>query len=71
MPAEPDEEFLIVVGANIGALIFAISGIHVVITNRRFLPREIRPPLWREIAVFACVGFYGFFLVMALLHWNW
>lgn len=63
--------FLIVVGANIGALIFAISGIHVVLTNRRLLPREIRPPLWREIAVFACAGFYAFFLIMALLHWKW
>jgi hypothetical protein len=63
--------FLIVVGANIGALIFAISGVHVVITNYRFLPREIRPPLWRVIAVFACVAFYSFFLVMTLIHWKW
>jgi hypothetical protein len=63
--------FLIVVGANIGALIFAISGVHVVITNYRFLPREIRPAIWRVVAVFACVVFYSFFLVMTLIHWKW
>jgi len=62
--------FLIILGANIGALIFAISGIHLLVVNRRFLPKEIRPPLWRQIAVIACVAFYSFFLVMALTHWN-
>ncbi|MFQ6082872.1 MAG: Nramp family divalent metal transporter [Candidatus Aminicenantia bacterium] len=57
---------LLVIGANIGGAIFAISGIHVLIVNRRFLPKEVRPSLWREIAVILCVIFYSFFVIMVI-----
>jgi Mn2+/Fe2+ NRAMP family transporter len=58
--------WIVVIGANIGALIFVIAGVHVLFVNHRFLPKEIRPPLWRKVAVSLCVLFYLSLLVMVI-----
>ncbi len=58
---------LLIIGANIGAVIFAIAAVHVLVVNRRLLPKEIRPPLWRQVAVLGCAAFYMFFLVMVVI----
>ena len=50
---------LIMIGANIAAFIFAFTGIHVIITNRKILPKEVRAPLWREAVVVCCSIFYA------------
>ena len=47
--------------ANVAGLVLAIAGVQILIVNRRFLPRAIRPPLWREILLGLCVLFYAFF----------
>jgi hypothetical protein len=39
--------------------IMAIAAIQIWRVNTRFLPKEIRPPLWRQIALGACALFYG------------
>lgn len=57
---------LILIGANIAGLNFAFLGLHILYINRKFLPVELRPPLWREIVVLLGVFFYGFFFVKAL-----
>ena len=57
---------LIIIGANAAAFIFVIESIHTLIVNRLFLPRELRPPLWREAVLVLCAVFYGAFLVFAL-----
>jgi hypothetical protein len=57
--------FLILLGANIAALNIACLGLHTLYINRKFLPVELRPPLWREIVVFLGVIFYGFFFFKA------
>ena len=41
--------------------------LHTIVVNRRFLPRELRPPLWREAALVLTAAFYGLFAVMAAL----
>ena len=33
----------------------------IFLVNRRFLPKAVRAPLWREIGLLACSGFYAFF----------
>jgi len=38
-----------------------IAGIQIFLVNRRFLPKAVRPPAWREAALLACVAFYAFF----------
>ena len=50
---------LIMIGANTASFIFAFIGIHVIITNRKILPKEVRAPLWREMVVILCSLFYG------------
>ena len=50
---------LLMIGANIAAFIFAFTGIHVIIVNRKILPKEVRAPLWREAVVVCCSIFYA------------
>jgi hypothetical protein len=43
-----------------------VSGIHVLYINTTMLPEEIRPPMWRRIALVAMSLFYGAFVIMWL-----
>jgi hypothetical protein len=42
---------LILIGANVAALNFALLSFHTLRLNRALLPEPLRPPLWREIVV--------------------
>ena len=57
--ASPFQLFKIL--ANMAGFVLLIAGIQIFLVNRRFLPRAVRPPLWREIGLLACSGFYAFF----------
>ena len=57
---------LIIIGANAAAFIFVVEAIHTLVVNRKFLPRELRPPLWREACLVLCSLFYGAFLSIAI-----
>ena len=48
---------------NTAGLVLAISSIQLVLVNTRLLPRELRPPLWRRLALVACAAAYGGMLV--------
>jgi hypothetical protein len=54
---------LLMIGANMAGFIFVVSSIHIIVVNHKFLPKKLRPPLWRDIALVAMAIFYGFFLV--------
>jgi hypothetical protein len=56
---------LIVIGANLAAVNFVVLAFHTLRVNRRLLPRELRPALWREIAVATCGLFFGVLLARA------
>jgi hypothetical protein len=58
---------LIVISANIGGVVMVCLSLHTIVVNRRFLPSELRPPLWREAALVLTAAFYGLFAVMAAL----
>lgn len=58
---------LIIIGANAAAVIFVIESVHTLVVNRLFLPRELRPALWREACLVLCALFYGMFVVVALI----
>jgi hypothetical protein len=47
--------------ANMAGLVLVISGIQIFLVNRRFLPRAVRAPLWREAGLLLCSAFYAFF----------
>jgi len=46
---------------------FVISGFHVLYVNTRLLPPELRPSLFRRLALIALSLFYGFFVTL----WLW
>jgi hypothetical protein len=58
---------LVIISANIAGLNFVLVSIHTIVVNRRFLPRELRPPLWREIMVGLCALFFGAFAVATVV----
>ncbi len=53
--------------ANMAGLILAIAAVQILRVNRRFLPRELRPPLWREGLLLICSAFYVFFSFFVIL----
>jgi hypothetical protein len=57
--ASPFQLFKIL--ANMAGLVLVISSIQILIVNRRFLPKQVRPPLWREAVLLLCSAFYAFF----------
>jgi hypothetical protein len=57
--ASPFQLFKIL--ANMAGIVLLIAGIQIFLVNRRFLPKAVRAPLWREIGLLACSGFYAFF----------
>lgn len=58
---------LLILSANMAGIVFIISAFHVLYVNTRLLPVELRPPLWRRLALIALALFYGLFLTM----WLW
>lgn len=59
---------LIMIGANMAGLNFVFLGVHTLIINRRFLPKELQPSLWRQAALILTVLFFGFFVTMLILN---
>ena len=62
--ASPFQLFKII--ANMAGLVLAIAGVQIFRVNRRFLPRELRPSLWREAALLLCSAFYAFFAIFVI-----
>jgi hypothetical protein len=58
--------FLLQIGANVAGFIFIVSSLHVLYINTRLLPRELRPPLWRRIALVVMALFYSTFLALSI-----
>ena len=58
---------LLTLSANMAGIVFIISSVHVLYVNTRLLPVELRPPMWRRVALVALALFYGLFLTM----WLW
>jgi hypothetical protein len=57
---------LLQIGANIAGAVFIISALHLLYLNTRVLPRELRPPMWRRLALVGMIAFYGFFLTLVV-----
>jgi hypothetical protein len=58
---------LLALSANMAGIVFIISSFHLLYVNTRLLPVELRPPLWRRLALVALALFYGLFLTL----WLW
>jgi hypothetical protein len=66
-----DSYQLILIGANVAALNLVVLSFHTLWINRALLPSELRPSLWRELAVLACGSFFAALLVQALREPAW
>ncbi len=64
--ASPFQLFKIL--ANMAGVILVIAGVQIFLVNRRFLPKAVRPPLWREVVLLFCSAFYAFFAWFGLQH---
>ncbi len=56
---------LLQIGANIAGVAFIVASLHLLYINTRLLPPELRPPMWRRIALVAMAVFYGLFAILA------
>ena len=57
---------LLQLSANIAAVVMVIASLHILRVNTTLLPPELRPPLWRRVALVAMALFYGFFATLWL-----
>jgi hypothetical protein len=58
---------LLQIGANVAGFVFIIASIHLLYINSRLLPKEVRPPLWRKVALVVMSLFYTSFMVLSIL----
>lgn len=56
------------VSANIANFTMALSAVLTIIVNRKFLPKEYRGSIFRDIMLVASLLFFGFFFIMFLTH---
>lgn len=52
---------------NVGGLVLAFSGVQLLLVNTKLLPPEVRPALWRRLALIVCAAGYGA-LFLAVVH---
>jgi hypothetical protein len=55
------------ISANIANFTMALSALLTIRLNRKVLPKEFRPPVWREVVLVLNIAFFGFFFSMFLL----
>jgi hypothetical protein len=57
---------LLQIGANVAGFVFIVSSLHLLYVNTKFLPEEIRPPMWRRAALVLMSLFYTAFIVLSI-----
>jgi hypothetical protein len=59
---------LILLSAFVAGLMMSIYGVQVWYVNRKFLPREVQAPLWRQAVLLLFSAFFGFFTIVVILQ---
>lgn len=57
---------MILIMSNIAGFLLAVTALHTLYVNRRFLPHVLRPRWWKQLALLACAGWYLFMSFMTL-----
>jgi hypothetical protein len=57
---------LLQISANMAGVVFVVASLHILHLNTHLLPPELRPPMWRRVALVGMAVFYGFFAVLAV-----
>lgn len=58
---------ILAISANVANFTMALSSILTVIANRKFLPKEFRPAIWREVVMVINTVFFGIFFALFVL----
>jgi len=58
---------ILAISANIANLTMALSALLTIRVNRKFLPKEFRPPVWREALLAMNTVFFGFFFTLFII----
>jgi len=58
---------ILAISANIANFTMALSAVATIRLNRKFLPKEYRPALWREAILILAFIFFGFFFSVFFL----
>jgi hypothetical protein len=58
---------VLVLSANVANFTMALSSTLTIIVNRKFLPKEAQPALWREVIMVIITLFFGFFFCLFIL----
>jgi len=58
---------ILAISANVANFTMALSAIMTVILNRKFLAKEYRPQVWREIIMIVSTVSFGFFFTLFVL----
>jgi hypothetical protein len=58
---------ILAISANVANFTMALSALLTVIVNRKFLPPEFRPSIWREVIMLVNTVFFGFFFSLFLV----
>jgi hypothetical protein len=58
---------LLQLGANMAGLVFVVSALQILYINTVLLPVELRPSLWRRLALILMAVFYGCFFYVWLM----
>ena len=59
---------LILLGAFVAGLMMSIYSVLVWYVNRKFLPKELQAPRWRQAALLLFSAFFGFFTIVVILQ---
>ena len=58
---------ILAISANVANFTMALSAILTVRVNRKFLAKEFRPQVWREVIMIASMAFFGLFFTLFVL----
>ena len=58
---------ILAISANVANFTMALSSLLTVLVNRKFLPPEYRPSIWREVIMVINTVFFGFFFTLFVL----
>ncbi len=59
---------LVLLGAFMAGLMMTLYSVHVFYVNRKFLPRELQAPLWRQLLLLVMSAFFGVFTLVVILQ---
>jgi TRAP-type C4-dicarboxylate transport system permease large subunit len=59
---------LVLMGAFVAGLMMTLYSAHVFYVNRKFLPRELQAPLWRQLLLLVMSAFFGILTLVVILQ---